>query len=234
MSEPVLTKRLDAFVSELQKKTPDLKIAFKDESWLMKLIGKVAFFNPKFMTSFITTLGSTVYVPSREWLAKQPDSSMLQIMAHEYMHMRDNQKWNFLFHLAYLFPITLLPVIAALLFVLPWWACLMLAAVCVAPLPAPGRMHFELRGYTMSMFVIDRMAQESNKPQAWRMQLLNEVADVYDSQFTGLNYYVMWPFGVRDKLKDEIAAIDSGDIVKSDVIYLEVAEALEASKAHVP
>jgi len=44
-----------------------LRIRYKDESVLMRLIGAALVPNPRFLTHFTTTLGRTVYFPSRAW-----------------------------------------------------------------------------------------------------------------------------------------------------------------------
>ena len=44
---------------------PGLKLRYKDESTLMKIMGKLMFFNPSFMTQFTTTIGETIYFHPR-------------------------------------------------------------------------------------------------------------------------------------------------------------------------
>ena len=40
-----------------------VSIKYKDNSWFMKVLSKILFFNKKFMTRFTTTIGKTVYFP---------------------------------------------------------------------------------------------------------------------------------------------------------------------------
>ena len=57
-----------SFLDHMRNAGYDIRIAFKDESFLMKLLGFLLFFTKEFMTRFTTTIGNTVYFPSREWL----------------------------------------------------------------------------------------------------------------------------------------------------------------------
>lgn len=106
---------------------PSFQIKYKDESLLMKILGKILFFNPSFMTAYITTLGDTVYFPSRAFVEANPTSSFITLM-HEAVHMQQKQRFGFPFYLFYLF----LPV--PILF-----------AYC--------RAAFELEAYIVSLFM---------------------------------------------------------------------------------
>ncbi len=66
---------LEALVAKGQTYFPNLKIKFKDQDPLMKLVGKLMFFNPGFMTQFVTTIGETIYWPSKEDLEDSPAAS---------------------------------------------------------------------------------------------------------------------------------------------------------------
>jgi hypothetical protein len=70
------------------------KIVAKEDSTLMKIIGKLLFFNKGFMTNYVTTLGSTIYAPGGEI-----SDITLQ---HELVHVKDWKRWNILFSLSYL------------------------------------------------------------------------------------------------------------------------------------
>lgn len=221
--------RLDRYINELTKTAPDLKVKFKNASLLMKILGIVLFFNPKVMTAFATTIGNTIYLPSKEWLDKQSEMSMLGLISHEYAHIRDLKSLGYLFSILYLFPISLLPIAIMLFFFSPLLG-IFLMLFCAAPVPAPGRMYLELRGYTMSMFVFNVLADESGMPEATKLENLNRMADSYNKHFTGFNYYLMWPFGVRDTLQSKIKTILSNKMIDTDVIYKDAAAALVATR----
>jgi len=225
-----MTDKLDSFINELRQHAP-IKIAFKDESWLMKLLGKILFFNPGFMTQYITTLGNTIYFPSRENMAANDLSSML-VMCHEFQHIQDSKKLTFpLYAFIYLFPqiLALLALLAIpLAFLVPWYYAIipLVAIPLAAPLPAYGRMKIELRGYGMSLFALSEFLKGIGKDSAYITGELSERANIYDKyHFRGPGYYFMWPFGVRKELGKVIEQIrTSGDI--SDETYRAVSSAI--------
>lgn len=194
---------LQAFEAEIKKHVPTFKIAYKDETPWMRVLGFLATpFNQGFMTKYTTTLGQTVYFPSRAYYEGQPKASF-NVLAHEFVHMQDSVKYPGWYHLSYMLPQILSPVVLFFYAMLvPWgWAAVMallLAVVlgCVAaqrsvaafflvagtllagavalsvllthwwaalfigglglltPLPSPGRVRWELRGYTMTLAIL--------------------------------------------------------------------------------
>jgi len=102
--------RFEALVTEVKEEFPNFYIEKKSDSTVMKFIDgflkTVTLGNMNlFMTSFITTLGTTVYVPDgwNKWSV----ASRLEILRHERVHMRQAKKYGrILFSLAYLlFPL---------------------------------------------------------------------------------------------------------------------------------
>lgn len=157
----------------------DVKIAFKDESKLMGFISRLLFFNKKFMTSYITVIGRTVYFPSREWLEKNRDSAA-QTLCHEFVHISDEKNvGSFVFRLSYLFPQWMSLFALTAFFAGP---LALIFLLFLLPLPAPFRTFWELRGYAMT----DAVFFERYKQFAETGYLT--------SQFTSSNYYFMWPF----------------------------------------
>lgn len=89
-------------LKETFKEFPDFRIRRKSESLLMKVISFLLFFNKGFMTTFVTTIRYTVYVPDRwdTW----PEPEKIGIIRHERVHMRQCRKYGFLlFSFLYLF-----------------------------------------------------------------------------------------------------------------------------------
>jgi len=166
---------------EFGRKNFDLKISFKDESRLMRVLGKLLFFNSSFMTTYSTTIGKTVYFPSKKWLSEDPDRAA-RVLAHEIVHLADAKRFGFggfLFSALYL-----APQIFALLALLSiwfsgWW---LLSLLFLLPWPAYYRMFFEMRGYAMS----DAVAYKR-----YGDVLSN---DFLSKQFMTSSYYFMWPF----------------------------------------
>lgn len=103
---------LDLLEVELRRSVPDFQVKFKDESWVQRVIGVVIYpINPKYMTSFLTTFGSTVYFPSRDHFLADPETTLIAL-SHEFVHISDSKK-DPLFRLKYVFPqaFALLPLI---------------------------------------------------------------------------------------------------------------------------
>lgn len=223
------SERFQAFKNALSKNVPDLQVKYKNESFLMKLLGMIMFFNPSFMTNFITTIGNTVYFPTKE-MVEEDNSSAIRVLAHEYVHMRDSQRYsNFIFVIMYLFPQILAPL--ALLLLLVWWPLAIVGfLLLLAPLPAPGRKLLELNGYRMSLFMTNYFLEEDGFSLGERENILKSYVDPLNNHFTSFNYYVMWPFGVKEELSAAAQDVLSGEILKKDVIYSEVEEALASSK----
>lgn len=174
----------ERFVSSIQTVTPGYKIVRKENSRLMRFLATILFFNPGFMTNYTTTIGTTVYLP------KQRATSGTQViitLAHEAQHVWDSQHWGVAYYVGYLFPQIL--ALGSLLSLLAiwfsiWWLLCLCLLLFLAPLPAPGRMMIERRGYLMSCAVA-----------WWRYNndIINE--DGWPiTQFTSMNYYKMWPF----------------------------------------
>ena len=96
----------DNLLVEIKTEFSDFQIINKEDSGLMKVIDvclKILTFGQmnKFMDSFITTLGSKVYVPKR-W---DNDSLVgrVEILRHERIHMRQAKKYGrLLFSFLYL------------------------------------------------------------------------------------------------------------------------------------
>lgn len=213
------------FVNELKKHNPKLNVKFKNESILMKLLGKLLFFNKSFMKTFTTTIGNTIYFPSKEYVSNLSLGSII-VMAHEYRHTQDNKKLGFLYNLIYLFP-QILVMFSLLTFVVGWWALLLL--IFILPIPAYGRMKLELNGYTMTLFAFNEYYKTSNFSLEHRTSLLLNKANEINKHFTGASYYFMWPFGVEKQLIKNVNLIVTEQILNTDKIFEEVKEAMMRS-----
>jgi len=237
--------RFSKFAKILSGYLNGFRVKFKDESALMKFIGKLMFFNKAFMTRFVTTIGYIVYFPSRVNLETRGEGST-RTLAHEYRHAKDAKKFTrVLFSLLYLFPqilavpgaiaaITSIVWIPLMIFGVlswSWWLLpILLTLLFAAPIPAPPRAYFEFKGYSMSLFAENELMKERGIEPEERILALYILAEHYNKQFTGSNYYFMWPFGVEKKLKEIADKVVSEEILKEDDIYPETAEALRESK----
>jgi len=96
----------NSLIQEISGEFPGFEIRKKSESRLMKVIDvclKVITFGAMrtFMTRFITTIGTSVYVPDG-WDDQAPVSRIL-VLRHERVHMRQSRKYGaILFKLLYL------------------------------------------------------------------------------------------------------------------------------------
>ena len=161
-----------------------LTVRYKNESSLMKAIGTVMFFNRRFM-EMTTTIGTTVYFPSRQHVEQDPWNAW-DTLAHEYVHAVDHRNSK-LFGVLYLFPqvLALLALLAIPLW--SWWPLLCL--LFLAPLPAPWRLRAELRGYAMSMAVWYWYRQTGGIPLAMKDKIVGYMTDS--------TYYFTWPSGAH-------------------------------------
>lgn len=208
-----------ALHADLLADAPELRVRFKPESRLMRLIGALfgvigflgGLFRARpiagyraaretFMERYTTTIGSSVYFPDRAKFERLPD---WDTFAHEGVHMRDSKRWPVWYELSYLFPQCL----GALAFVAIagiWWRpalWFLVFLVALLPWPAPGRVFWERRGYLMSIVcaILERGTLWVQSPafQEW-------MADHYT---TG-DYYWMhrfWP-GARARVERWIRA----------------------------
>ena len=88
--------KLANIMSAMEYDFPDFKIVEKKDSKLMRALSKVLFFNKSFMTRYVTVIGNTVYVPSKQWVKDNPYSA-LEVFCHEWVHMKDNRELGPLF-----------------------------------------------------------------------------------------------------------------------------------------
>lgn len=221
-------QRFNKFHSILKGNLPQFEIAYKDSSSLMKIIATILFFNKTFMTDFITTIGYTVYFPSKEQIEKNEFSS-IATLAHEYVHAIDAKRINpIIFSILYLIPIPLFLITLAC--GLLWWPLYLISLIFLLPLPAPFRMWAEVRGYTMTLFIINEIYKERRISLKNRKEHLYEMCKNIDKNFTGPAYYFMWPFGREAILKENANKIISGDIFREDAMYAQVMVAFEKSR----
>lgn len=189
------TEKFQDIVQHVRYFAPKFNTVLKTESKFHRIIGW--FFNklgnPNYATSYWTTIGQTVGRPNVCNTGEFVDE--WQVIAHEGRHAADAQKLGvILFTLIYLFPLwigvlgclyglALIPVLflgapASLL-----WGLLLLLGLL--PVPALGRTILEIRGYMVSLAV-----------RFWSGKITDKETTINwtVSQFTGFNYYFMFPF----------------------------------------
>ena len=187
----------DRAVQFLNERT-DLGIQLRDKSssWLQRFIGVLLFLptGGSYMHRFWTTIGRTVYAPSRR------NSFDWSVLFHEAMHVRQHRRHPILHSLTYLCPqLIAIPAFGIMLlaFGLAWWS--LLGLLFILPFPAYWRMRSELEGYKMSVAAYE----------LHRSGLGWEAIDHIRGNFTGPAYWFMWPFGasIERELKAHLTEI---------------------------
>lgn len=122
---------LHAFQAEVEKAIPGMHVGFKTDSFLQRALGFFAYpFNPKYMTHFTTTLGKGVWFPTKEYYEGQPQSS-LKVLAHELVHLHDEERLPLLMMLGVVFPQVLCLIPFALYPVFAGWDALIVYGIAV-------------------------------------------------------------------------------------------------------
>lgn len=203
-----------ALISSIKQYVPDFEIKGKDESYFMRLIGALLFFNPKFMTSFTTTIGSKVYFPKSTALEDKPISTCITLL-HEIVHILDGKKYgSIVFSLLYLFPQVLAILTIPALFFIGYWGLLFL--LFLLPLPAYFRMKFEKRAYLTELYVLHQLSIKLGIT----IDLDVRIA-LIKKNFNCGSYYWMWVFPLDftencNKIKDGNHPFEDPIFIKID------------------
>jgi len=175
----------DHLTREIRKKVPDFKVVSKRDSFLMKLLAKLLFFNKSFMEEYYTTVYHTVYLPTS--VKKGEERFSWGVLAHEWVHILRADLGPVGFVIRYLSPQILALFSLLSLFALggnmSWlWNLLWLAFAL--PLPAYFRAYEERIAYRMTLAV-----------DIWRFGSSMPESKAYiEEKFTSGDYYFMWPF----------------------------------------
>jgi phage pi2 protein 07 len=185
-------------ITASQKYFPKLQVKYKDQSRLMKLMSKFMIFNPGFMTSYTTTIGNTIYYPNEKFIKCHPVSSSV-ILLHELVHFYDQKRVGTIpFIFSYMLPQSLIPICLALFFLVSWKIMLPVMLICLLPIPAFFRMHWEKRAYFSSFYIMQLLGNKMHfNPH------LESQENIFLKYFHGSSYYYMWPFRDIDKQFDK-------------------------------
>ena len=172
---------MNALLYRAHNKIPGFKLREKKTSslmWFVYIASLMFLWNRRFMTSYITTIGTTVYVPCRvdEFGLMYGD---LVVLKHEIQHMLDSlEEGVVLWSVKYLFPQVLAPLC---LLGFAWWP-LWFLALALLPWPAPWRVRAEVRGYAVTAFEWWKQGSQTKT---------STLCDSYRKYFTGWAYYKM-------------------------------------------
>lgn len=170
-----------------------LSLVDKRSSKLMRALFELTLmrlWNPRFMTSYTTTIGRTMYIPKDPLVFGSEGVHDLALLNHELQHIKDSIAhgrvyWSVCY---------LSPQIFALLAVLAFWfppaLCFL---ICLLPWPSPFRVWAESRAYAISLATYSRAGFEVGALQYER----------HRSKFMGWTYYRMaWRWApVRERLE---------------------------------
>lgn len=193
-------EQYEALCAKIAETIPGFEIKYKTDSKLQKVIGTaISFFNPRYLTTVTTTASPVVWFPSKEYVENDYQKAF-NTLAHEFVHLCDQSGRKGLFNCLYLFPQVLslvgLAGLAGLWYTPLYWLLALL--LLAAPLPAPWRVRYERRAYTMSMAV-----------QLWRYGYMPaSLKEGVAAKFYGSAYYWMLP--TRDGATDLVNAAVQG------------------------
>src|SRR3990167_4415841 len=91
----------------MRSEFPGFRVVAKSRSRLMQWIYYglgMSLWNPRFITSFVTTIGKTVYMPVD--LISSADG--YRILRHERIHILQSLRWPILYQLSYVIPLPFL------------------------------------------------------------------------------------------------------------------------------
>jgi hypothetical protein len=184
----------------IKERFPTYERKVKEDSAFMRFLGKVSFFNKRFLSGYITTMGNTIYVPR-----DRNTPGIWRVVAHEWIHLEQNKRQGFMHGVLYMVPqvlafLSLLSILA--IWLSNWWLLCLLFLLCLAPIPAPWRMSKEFEAYTMSMAV-----------SHWERTDTDYYLQNIAKNFYGPSYYFMWPFkdSITAKLKEELEKVRLGE-----------------------
>jgi len=209
-----------------------LNIKYKDTSLFMKIFSYLLFFNKDFMTNYVTTIGSTVYFPSKHFVDNNQAES-IQTLAHEFIHVNDNKKYSIFYKPAYLFPqcLALLSLLTFFAFMTSYAFLFLLFLIFLLPIPSYTRTHLELRGYQMTLYIRYLYLKHLNIDEdSIKLNLNKNIEIISERYFKGSAYYFMWPKGVKEELSDFAHKIMSGNVPGRNNIYLIITDAFNLCK----
>jgi hypothetical protein len=175
------TQRIEYYI---KSKVPKFQIKLKEDSWLMRLLSKLLFFNKIFM-SYITTIYPIVYVPKEDMIDSTSDQLRLvgyvSLLLHESRHLFDRVKYSIFFNLLYLSP----QIFALLAILAIWNLWFLLFLALLAPIPSLGRAWLEYRGSCMTIAAHYWVGYNVDN---------DEYINYIIGHFVNGDYYFMFPF----------------------------------------
>lgn len=200
LSDP---EHIEKTIQIIRKYNPDFRLVPKRESTLMRLLGRVMFFVPSFMTHTYTTIGNTCYYPDENDLR-------WDIIAHEGRHAIDFRGLprKIFYGALYLLNdvVTVWSLIGLFLPLHYYWIVYLI--LFLLPLPNHSRYLFEMRAYKVNMAI-----------EYWTNNFIDQnMIEFIVKEMSGPTYYFAWPFKnlIRKRLYKEYQNIASGNELVGD------------------
>jgi len=162
----------------------------------------IKLFNKEIDTRYITVINGECWFPSSYFSEDgkkfiNDSTGVLSVLAHESVHELDRKRLGTIpFTALYLFP-QILAVFSLLSILAVWnlnWLWCLLFLLCLTPLPAPGRVYLETRGYKMNM----------SFARIRGLNLDDYASAIITQQFTSPAYYFMaYPWS-RGTIKEDL------------------------------
>jgi len=210
---------LKEFEANTRSYIPTFSVKWKDKSLVQKLLGVLLFFNPLYLSGYITTFYPVVWFPSQAEYEKKPVDSLI-VLAHERVHLLDAVQHGWWFRFSYLLPqVLFIPLLFGSI------ACVIgghtlyslvylgLGLVVLAPWPSPWRVQWEKRGYAMTFAA-----------NYWLFGVISsQLKQKIRTHFLDWSYYKMSrnPKDIDSWIAGVVADIE-GDTIRSDVAYYNV------------
>lgn len=160
---------------------PGFEILNKKQSLLINFMRGLMFFKRRTREECVVAIYPNIYVSETPY---KPYNHLaaIEVLAHEYVHLKDCRDMSLIFNFLYLSP-QILSVFGFLgLALSPWF---LLFFLFILPWPSPGRAWLEIRAYRMSLAILYWFTAESD---------LSFAVDHFTHQFASSNYYWMMPF----------------------------------------
>jgi len=201
----------------IKRSVPGFEVKSKSSSFWQKVIAVILYpFNRSYMKGYISTFYPLVYWPDVKEFWDEGMYSF-KVLAHEYVHLRDDKAHRGWFGFSYLLPqLCALLALGALLAIWfsNWFLMFLCALVFLLPLPAYWRYKWEFRGYAINLAIRYWLNGSIDK----------ETKDWTIRAFVGPNYYFMFPFKkfLQRKIAETEKRIKNGDILFDSPVYVEV------------
>jgi len=199
-------------VNKIKERYPDVKIKYKDDYWYWRKLPE------KLRTSGMANY-NTIWMPTR--------SNNFIMLAHEYQHIVDMHNMGRLyFYLMYSTPQILslfwfLMTIIAFLFGNYIFGIIHLVVACLLLLPWPSkeRVHLEMQGYKMSLYVAKLKHYNSTHYNKF----------IVDALRSWLYYKMIWSDDKAHKIVFEASEqINNGEsVVNNDIAFRDVYEIIK-------